>query len=186
MRTWRTVSCALLVAGCTALTGASEAVEAPTRSQWLSDVSAAMSGSGPALNQRVASRTDTERLAINLDIDNTSIGAYYDRGKAVVAVREYAQSAAAQGVAVMFNTGRLESSATLTRRQLTNNGFPITRICYRRAGEGGAAGKNRCRRSFVGAGYTIVSNVGNRPTDFMGEENFEQAYKLPDYDGLLG
>ena len=45
--------------------------------------------------------------------------------------------------------------------------------------------KQRCRQEFVAKGYTIIANVGNRSTDFVGK-NYERAFKLPNYGNRLG
>src|SRR3954454_24906212 len=51
---------------------------APTRTQWLADVKAAMHGSRGYVKARVAAASPGETLAINFDIDNTVIATYYD------------------------------------------------------------------------------------------------------------
>ena len=55
----------------------------------------------------------------------------------------------------------------------------------RKKGETIPHGKQRCRDSFIDAGYTLIANVGNNPTDFVGD-GYEQAYRLPNYGGELG
>ena len=34
-------------------------------------------------------------------------------------------------------------------------------------------------------GFTIIANIGNRSTDFVGG-NYERAYRLPNYGNRLG
>ena len=34
-------------------------------------------------------------------------------------------------------------------------------------------------------GFTIIANIGNRTTDFYGN-NYEKAYRLPNYGNRLG
>ena len=44
--------------------------------------------------------------------------------------------------------------------------------------------KQRCRRHFVAEGYTIIANVGNRSTDFVGGD-YRRAFRLPSYRDQL-
>ena len=39
--------------------------------------------------------------------------------------------------------------------------------------------------AYVDRGFTIIANVGNRSTDFVGK-NYERAFKLPSYGNRLG
>jgi hypothetical protein len=54
----------------------------------------------------------------------------------------------------------------------------------RRVGEATVPGKERCRRQFVDKGYTLIANIGNNDTDFVGGD-YERAFRLPSYDGEL-
>lgn len=159
------------------------AVPAPTT--WEADVATAMLGSQAALRQRVAVAAPGERLALNLDIDNTSLATFYDRGRPVRKVRNLARRADRLGVTVFFNTGRLRSSLGDVRDQLRAAGYDVGGICTRRRGELLPDSKQRCRARFVARGFTIVANVGNNDTDLVGGD-YERAYRLPDYDGSLG
>jgi predicted secreted acid phosphatase len=158
----------------------------PSRSQWLADVDAAMAGSWTYLDQQVAAEGD-RRLAINLDIDNTSLASHYAPGAPVPYVRHFAWHARNHHVALLFNTGRVTGGGRLKRAtaQLQAAGYPVTEICGRASSsETLAHSKQRCRRHFVAEGYTLVANVGNRATDFVGG-NYEKAFRLPDYDKQL-
>jgi len=157
----------------------------PPRSQWVSDVQDAMQGSLAYAERRVASGT---RLAVNLDIDNTSLATQYDRGQAVARVLRFARYADSQGVSVLFNTGRLRGDGRMVwaASVLEREGFTVTAICGRaRASEGLSHSKQRCRARFVRHGYTIIANIGNRRTDFTGGD-YERAFRLPNYDNQLG
>jgi hypothetical protein len=156
----------------------------PSRAVWMSDVSEAMEGSIPWLEQRVD--RGGRRLAANFDIDNTSIASHYDPGDPVPQVLEFAQRARELGVSLLFNTGRVNRSdlRASTLRQLDRNGYEVAELCMREQGESKAAGKQRCRRQFVADGYTIIANVGNLPTDFVGGD-YERAFRLPHYDEEL-
>lgn len=157
----------------------------PPESKWRYDVRQAMSGS----RIYIAARVDGSRnLAINLDIDNTSLATQYDLWEDVFVVRRFADFAEDRGVAVLFNTGRVRGDGRMVRiaRRLETAGFTVTAICGRASNnEGLSHSKRRCRQRFVRHGYTIMANVGNRSTDFTGG-NYERAFRLPNYGNQLG
>ena len=157
---------------------------APTRAQWLADVKAAMQGARPYVRQRVATKAPEEKLAVNFDIDNTVIATYYDGGGAIPKMLKFARLLDKLGVALVFNSGRLANQQLRTVAQLTRAGFPVARVCLRNKGETLPIGKQRCRDGFVDDGYTLIANVGNNDTDFIGD-GYERAYRLPNY-GVLG
>jgi hypothetical protein len=157
---------------------------APTRTQWLADVKAAMKGSRPYVRGRVAAKGADERLAVNFDIDNTVIATYYDGGGAIPLMLRFARLLDKLDVAVVFNTGRLANQRKRTVTQLTRAGFPVAEVCLRAKGATLPAGKQACRDHFAEEGYTLIANVGNNDTDFVGD-GYEQAYQLPSY-GVLG
>jgi hypothetical protein len=64
-------------------------------------------------------------------------------------------------------------------------GYRFAEMCGRYQGESLTSSKQRCRQRFVDEGYTIIANVGNRSTDFVGG-NYERAFKLPSYSNRLG
>jgi hypothetical protein len=168
------------------LTGAAPASAAvPSKSAWLADVAKAMDGSQRYVDHRSAG--GQKRLAVNLDIDNTSLASHYDYGTAVRVVLRFARNAEADHVAVLFNTGRVVGDGRIraARRQLVAAGYHVTGICGRsKASETLAHSKQRCRQHFVDQGWTIIANVGNRSTDFTGS-NYERAFRLPNYDKQL-
>jgi HAD superfamily, subfamily IIIB (Acid phosphatase) len=160
------------------------AAAVPKESRWVADVHRAMSGSRAYVDKRV-SRGGT-KLAVNFDIDNTTLASHYDYGNPVAVVLRFARHARGQGVILLFNTGRIQSHLGKARRQLRKAGYVVTEICGRKSGhERLAASKERCRRRFVRDGYTIIANVGNRKTDFLGG-NYERAFRLPNYHNQLG
>jgi hypothetical protein len=186
-----TVTVAAAVPPATADPGpaATRAAPMPSQRQWEADVWDVMGGSLAYLRQRARqarqSGVPVRRLALNLDIDNTSLASYYDRGAAVPAVLRFAREADRLGMQVFFNSHRPRSSWRTTRRALGRVGYPVDRLCLARRGERVVHSKRRCRASFTGAGYRLVANVGNRSTDFVGG-GYDRAYKLPDYGGRLG
>jgi hypothetical protein len=157
----------------------------PTRAQWLTDVKAAMKGSRGYVEQRAASAAPGELLAVNFDIDNTVLATYYDGGGPIPLMTRFSRLLAREGVAMVFNTGRLANQRERTIRQLTRAGFPVAGVCLRNKGETLPVGKQRCRDGFIAEGYTLIANVGNNDTDFIGD-GYEQAYRLPNYNGVLG
>lgn len=186
----RLVTAAAAALLCTATLGIgptapAQARVAADRATWEADVATAMRGAQATLEQRVAVAAPGERLALNLDVDNTSLATFYDRGRPVRKVRNLARRADRLGVTVFFNTGRLRSGLGDVRAQLRAAGYDVGGLCTRRRGELLPDGKQRCRASFVARGFTIVANVGNSDTDLVGGD-YEQAYRLPDYDGSLG
>lgn len=158
---------------------------APPREQWLQDVSKVMKGSGAYLRERTES--GDAGLAINFDIDNSSIASYYDGAGAgaIARVFKFATVAQDRGVVLLFNTGRSNDQRERTVNQLNAAGYLVTDLCMRKKGETIPHGKQRCRNRFINDGYTLIANVGNNPTDFTGS-GYEKAYRLPNYGGELG
>ena len=164
---------------------ATTAERVPSRTQWLADVKAAMKGSRSYVRERVAAKTPDEKLAVNFDIDNTVIATYYDGGGAIPLMRRFARLLTRLDVGLVFNSGRLSTTQyRRTMAQLTRNGFPVAELCLRNQGETLPAGKQRCRNRFISDGYTLIANVGNNDTDFVGS-GYERAYRLPNY-GVMG
>jgi hypothetical protein len=157
----------------------------PDKGAWLADTRQAMHGSRAYVEQRADA--GGTMLAVNLDIDNTSLASHYDYGAPVPVVLRFARYARSQGVVLLFNTGRVKGHGRLKAATalLEKAGFRVSEMCGRRSSDEGLAhSKKRCRRHFVAEGYTIVANVGNRRTDFAGG-NYERAYRLPSYHGQL-
>ena len=161
--------------------------DVPTREQWLKDVNKAMKGSGAYLRERTDAVGIDEMLAINFDIDNSSIASYYDgdQAGAIPRILKFATLARSLGVALVFNTGRTNAQRERTVNQLADAGYDVAGLCLRKKGETIPHGKQRCRDRFIAQGYTLIANVGNNPTDFTGD-GYEKAYRLPNYGGELG
>ncbi|WP_167475562.1 HAD family acid phosphatase [Nocardia arthritidis] len=153
----------------------------PSKAQWLADVAAVMRDGKPYLDERGAGGGN--KLAIVLDIDNTALQSHYDPGKATPPVLEFARYAKSLGFSVLFASYRPEAESA--RYAVRTAGYPVDDMCVRAPADSGkAATKQRCRRQYTDAGYTITANVGNRDTDFVGGD-YEKAFKLPDYDNQL-
>ena len=134
------------------------------------------------VRQRAAGKTPDEKLAINFDIDNTVIATYYDGGGAIPMMLRFSRLLDSLGVALVFNSGRPANQQRRTVDQLTRAGYPVAGVCLRNKGETLPAGKQRCRDGFVAEGYTLIANVGNNDTDFVGD-GYERAFVLPNYGG---
>ncbi len=159
-----------------------QAAGVPGKKKWLTDTRQAMSGSRAYVRDRV--KRGGTGLAVNFDIDNTALASKYSPGRAVPAVLRFARYADSLGVKLVFNTGRNENDLTAAVDQLRRAGYPVAAICGHRRGEPLKTSKQRCRQIYVNAGYTIIANVGNRQTDFIGG-NYERAYRLPSYGNKL-
>lgn len=187
LRTAALHACAVslcLVISATLLAPAHAAGKLPSEKQWRRDVARVMNGSHAFIDRRTPARHT--RLAINLDIDNSSLATHYRRGTAIPAVLSFAVYAKRHGVALLFNTARAGAPLRRARAELTKAGYPVTRVCGRKTRQEPVAhGKQRCRARFRAAGYTIIANVGNRSTDFSGPRNYGRAYRLPNYHNQL-
>lgn len=161
---------------------AAQAQRLPSRDAWLSDVRAAMRGSDAFLESRADRGGD--RLAIVLDIDNTSLETHYGWPRPVRRTLRFATHAHRLGYAVLFVTGRQQSTLADVRPVLRRAGYRVDAMCGRRPGERLAHSKQRCRRALTRRGWTITANVGNSPTDFVGRD-YERAFRLPNYGGGL-
>jgi len=179
------LNCLLLTVG---LSMAPAEAAMPSKSQWLADVNTAMYGSQAYVDHRVAqAQGQGAKLAINFDIDNTTLATHYAYGAPVRRVLRFANHAKAEGVTLLWNTGRLTGNGRMFRakRQLQRAGYAVTEVCGRRSGESLTHSKQRCRQHYVDEGYTLIANVGNRRTDFTGG-NYERAFRLPNYGNQLG
>jgi hypothetical protein len=187
----RRVLAAVLLVLATTLTAlvpsAADAARMPTRKHWVSDTYKALDGSRIYVRDRVARAGSAPgtKLALNLDIDNTSLATYYDHGKAMAATLRLVRYARSKGVSILFNTGRNVRLRGSTIAQLKKAGYPVDGLCAHYKGEPLRHSKQRCRQSFVNNGFTIIANIGNRRTDFIGR-NYERAFRLPNYGNRLG
>jgi predicted secreted acid phosphatase len=163
-------------------TPAADATALPSRAQWQADVRHAMQGSVAFLDHRVPQGGG--RLAVVLDIDNTSLATHYAWPQPVRPTLRFARHAHALGVGVFFVTGRYQDSLRGARRALKHAGYTVTGMCGRRHGEALAHSKQRCRRQLTENGWRIIADVGNRRSDFTGGD-YERGFRLPSYGGRL-
>jgi acid phosphatase len=156
------------------------------------------------LDRLVATRKAGEKLALVLDIDETSLTNYCEMkredygfisgpfnawavsGQADMplqgTLRLFNQARAA-GVEVFFITGRPGEQKAATARNLTAAGFKGWKGLALREGPqktmGTVAYKSEERKKIVDAGYRIVMSVGDQWSDLDGEPKAEVSVKLP-------
>ncbi|WP_149180749.1 HAD family acid phosphatase [Streptomyces sp. TRM49041] len=158
---------------------------------WQRDVAAVVDTARPYLEQRIANGSG-EKLALVLDIDNTSLETDFHYfweypTPAVRPVLDLARYAHAHGVAVFFVTARPGIIHDLTAHNLKAVGYPVAGLYVRDLPdlfEEVAAYKTGKRAEIEAKGYTVIANIGNRPSDLTGG-HAERTFKLPDYDGKL-
>ena len=156
----------------------------PPKSVWLAKVRKKLAGAKRELNAAAAAAKDPTKLAIVLDIDNTSIQSHYNWPKPVKPTRKVANHAAALGMHVFFVTGRTRSQIKHLDSILFDDGYRYDAIYPRPAGTRLAASKQANRAKIVKSGFTIVMDIGNRHTDLVGA-NTGIKHKLPSLGGRL-
>ncbi|MFE3327455.1 HAD family acid phosphatase [Streptomyces sp. NPDC059176] len=158
---------------------------------WQRDVSDVVATARPYIEQRTADASG-QRLAMVLDIDNTSLETDFHYfweypTPAVRQVLDLTRYADSRGVDVFFVTARPGIIAPLTSYNLRKVGYPVDGLYVRDLPdlfEEVSKYKTAKRAEIEAKGYTIIANVGNRPSDLVGG-HAERTFKLPDYDGKL-
>ena len=156
------------------------------------------------LHRRAAHSHHSEKLAIVLDIDETSLSNYeqllrmnfvFDK-KAFDAWADSAQAPAIPGtlrltkeaqrlgLSVFFITGRPESQRAITERNLNSQGYSGWQQLYLRPsptnGQTVDDYKASMRAQIAAQGYKIVLNVGDQWSDMKGKPQAELSVKYPD------
>ena len=156
------------------------------------------------LRQRAAHRAKTEKLALVLDIDETTLSNYAEMVKGDFeydgnAFNAWVDSAAAPaipgtlriykeaqrlGVSVFFLTGRPEAQRAVTERNLRGQGFDgWQQLMMRPAAQASLtalAYKSAARGAIAAQGYRMVLNVGDQWSDLRGKPEAEFSVKYPD------
>ncbi len=151
-----------------------------------------------------ALRRDNQKLALVLDIDETTLSNWNEMSsanfefdsKTFDAWVESAQAPAIQGtlriysaaqrlgVRVFFLTGRPEAERASTESNLRLQGFGTWQQLILRKPEQARmtalAYKSRERAKIAAAGYRIILNVGDQWSDLRGEPQAELSVKYPD------
>jgi len=168
------------------------------------DVDAQARRAEAALDGLVAGRKTGERLAMVLDIDETSLSNYCEMKRedygfvaamfnawevspeadmALPGTLRLFNKARAAGVEVFFITGRTEEQRTGTVRNLVAAGYKGWKGLSLRVGAqktmGTVAYKSEERKKIVDSGYRIVMSVGDQWSDLNGEPKAEISVKLP-------
>ncbi|MCF1596031.1 HAD family acid phosphatase [Streptomyces muensis] len=156
---------------------------------WQKDVSEAVDGARRYVVQRLSDGT-VRKLAIVLDIDNTSLETHFHPFPPTPAVKptlELARYAHDRGAAVFFITARPDLIGMVTKTNLESVGYPLTGLYQRNIGDlfrDTAEFKTAKRAEIEANGYTIIANIGNNTSDLVGG-HADRTFKLPDYDGAL-
>lgn len=153
--------------------------DGPGRARWLADVDAALSGASDYLS----AHRGVHRPALVLDIDNTALQSHYFGGAATPAVLAVERVAVRSGYSILFATGRAASTKGSVAA-LTKAGYRVDALCKRPSTKIKLqVSKANCRANWTKSGYTIVADIGNRSTDFMGGHT-GRVFKLPNYGFL--
>ncbi|WP_282791563.1 HAD family acid phosphatase [Streptomyces sp. CC224B] len=161
------------------------------RATWERDVRAVVDQALPYVKQRTAD-ADGQKLAIVFDVDNTTLETDFHPWwklptPAVKPSLELASYAKSRGVSVFFVTARPGIITSLTKANLTSQGYAVDGLYVRDLPDlfdEVSDYKTRSRAEIEAKGYKVIANVGNRQTDLVGG-HAERTFKLPDYDGKL-
>jgi len=156
------------------------------------------------LRIRAANRRPKEKLAMVLDIDETTLSNYQQLLKAdfgynkdaftawVLSAQALAipgtlrlyQEAQRLGVNVFFLTGRAEEQRAATEQNLRSQGFENWQQLIMRpptqASATATAYKSAARADIQAQGYRMVLNVGDQWSDLKGQPEAEFSVKYPD------
>lgn len=156
------------------------------------------------LRRRVAHRHPDEKLALILDIDETTLSNYIEETGADFAYQaaafdawvQTAQATAIPGtlrlykeaqrlsVTIFFITGRGESERAATERNLRAQGFDHWNLLVMRPASPGKQTigefKQQTRAEIAAQGYTLALNVGDQWSDLRGTPEAEFSVKYPD------
>ncbi|MFD5988544.1 HAD family acid phosphatase [Streptomyces cyaneofuscatus] len=173
-----------------AVLSASEAALGVDYTAWKRDVAAVVAEARPWIQAR-SEKAGTEKQAIVLDIDNTSLETYFhpfwqQPTPAIAEVLDLVRYADSRGVDIFFVTARPGIVESLTRWNLRTTGYPVDGLYVTDFGDlfQIAAYKAEKRAVIEAKGYRIIANIGNNDSDFAGG-HAERGFKLPDYGGKL-
>jgi hypothetical protein len=154
------------------------------------------------LRRRAAHRAPGEKLALVLDIDETSLSNYSEMlresfvwnesafdawvntaaAPAIPGTLRLMQEAQKLNVAVFFITGRPDTETAATERNLHAQGFTWHQLNLRPAstkGESVIQYKSGVRAQIAAQGYKIVLNAGDQWSDLKGAPEAELSVKYP-------
>lgn len=157
------------------------------------------SGKGPKKKGREAASCKPLKLAIVLDIDETSLSNYQQlsltdfanasaalgtaavggNSPAIGPTLDLYRQARSAGISVFAITGRPAAIETQTRSNLNNAGYTdLTGIFFKPVGDPVVPFKSGQRGALEGQGYRIVANVGDQESDLAGG-HADRSFKLP-------
>lgn len=156
------------------------------------------------LRRRAVRQRGREKLALVLDIDETTLSNYpellkadfaYDavtfdawvksaKAPAIPATLRLYKEAQRLGVRIFFITGRPDDELDATERNLREQGFDHWQELILRTPEtrsqSVSAYKSAARAAIAAQGYAIVLNVGDQWSDLRGKPEAELSVKYPD------
>ena len=140
------------------------------------------------LRSRAANHSPQEKLALVLDIDETTLSNYEEMEKAGFAydsaVLRIYKEAQRLGVTVFFITGRPDTERKATELNLRAQGFENWQQLFLRSAAQSSGPvevyKAGARAAIVAQGYRIVLNVGDQWSDDRGKPQAEFFVKYPD------
>ncbi|MGA2207531.1 MAG: HAD family acid phosphatase [Terracidiphilus sp.] len=156
------------------------------------------------LRRRAAHRRPAEKLALILDIDETTLSNYKEevgadfannaatfeawvetaQAPAIPGTLRIYKEAQRLGVNIFFITGRSEKERAATERNLRAQGIDNWRQLAMRPADHGpetaGAFKARVRGQIAAQGYTLALSVGDQWSDLKGKPEAEFSVKYPD------
>jgi acid phosphatase len=156
------------------------------------------------LRQRAAHLRAHEKLALILDIDETTLSNYEEelgadfaynkpvfdawvntaQATAIPGTLRLYKEAQRLGVSIIFITGRDEAQRDATARNLRAQGFDHWQALAMRPADRGSQTigefKQVARSQAVAKGYTLALNVGDQWSDLKGKPEAEFSVKYPD------
>lgn len=158
----------------------------------------------PYLEGSVKEKSPASRLALVLDIDETSLSNYEEiseadfaynskqwndwveeaKAPAIPGTLRLYQRARQLGVAIFFITGRPELQREATEKNLHTAGYAdwsgLIMPTPEQAKDSTILYKSAAREKIANQGYRIVLNVGDQWSDLKGKPQAELSVKLPD------
>ncbi len=154
------------------------------------------------LDRRVQHRLPNEKLAVVLDIDETSLSNYQEMQRenyvfdsknfdawvntasapAIPGTLRLDKEAQRLGVDVFFITGRAESERAATESNLRAQGYVWKQLTLRPSSAGSESAtqyKSGARAQIAAQGYKIALNVGDQWSDLRGAPEAEFSVKYP-------
>jgi acid phosphatase len=156
------------------------------------------------LRQRAAHRHAQEKLALVLDIDETTLSNYQEelgadfaynkpvfdawvetaKATAIPGTLRLYKEAQRLGVSIFFITGRDEAQRDATERNLRAQGFNNWQELVMRPADHGSQTigefKQAARSQIIAKRYTLALNVGDQWSDLRGKPEAEFSVKYPD------